>query len=96
MSNGNQRIAFLHDILDHANQSITFKTNNIHLSLDVNAFGNKVEIWNNQKIVMSAKEATLSLAADQLLKWITISGIPNFIGTNIFVENGEYKLISKD
>jgi hypothetical protein len=93
---GHKKVGFLHDIIDHANQSKTFKENNIHLSLEVNAFGNKVEVWNNQKVIMSAKEANLSLAAEQLLKWITISGIPNFIGTSIFIENGEFKLISND
>lgn len=86
----------LQDAIELANQSKSFKQNNIHLSLEVNAFGNKIDVWNNQKVIMSAKEVNLSDAVDQILKWLTISGIQNFINLHIYIEDGEIKIESKD
>lgn len=93
---GKTKVAILHDAIELANQSKMFKENNIHLSLEVNVFGNKVDVWNNQTIIMSSKDINMSKAVDQILKWLTISGTPNFIGTSIHIDNGEFVLISKD
>lgn len=90
---GKKKIAMLIDAIEQANSHNQFNQNNIHLSVEVNAFGNKVDIYNNGKVIMSAKEANLSMAAEQILKWLTISGIPPFINLHIFIEDGEVKII---
>lgn len=90
---GKKKIALLIDAIEQANSHNQFKQNNIHLSVDVNAMANKVIIYNNDKVIMCAKEANLSMAAEQILKWLTISGIPPFISLHIFIEDGEVKII---
>jgi len=93
---GTRKISLLNHVIDLANDSKQFKEANIFLTVQVNAINNRVDIWNHNDVIMSAKEVNLSKAFDQIMKWIIISGIPPFNNLNIHIENEEFKIISKD
>jgi hypothetical protein len=89
-------IAFFSEAIERANASKQFKDAKIKLSIEINAFDNRVNILDGKTVVMTAHEANISNCCIELMKWLIIANVPIFKNMHISTDAGVIKIESKD